>query len=59
MSHIVIFNNVALVTSKGPDQTAHKCSLIRVIACHISHSWNLCNPQSEAYDYTINLMRII
>ena len=34
-SLIMCFNIVALVTSKGCDQTAHKCRLIRAFACHL------------------------
>ena len=43
----MIYNKVALVTSKGSDQTAHKCSLIRVFVCHISHLWKRLKPKSE------------
>ena len=36
----VISNNVAMVKSKNSNQTSHKCSLIRALACHINDLWN-------------------
>ena len=45
--HHVILHNLELVTSKGYDQTALECSLIKAFTCHISHLWNLPKPYSQ------------